>query len=64
MRKLTSQENELRYAYNSSIIKCPVCMSIDKDMTYNPVLEKWFCIEFYEENKKFELEQGNPELYS
>lgn len=54
--KLTSQENDLSYAYSASIIFCPVCMRIDKDMTYNPVLEKWFCTECYEKNKRLEIE--------
>ncbi|MBA7520555.1 hypothetical protein ES705_12651 [subsurface metagenome] len=62
-QELSSQENNLRFAYKASIIKCPVCMSIDKDMTYNPVFKKWYCIECYEANKKFEIEQGHPDLY-
>ena len=35
--ELASRVNELNSAYNASIIKCPVCMRIDQDMTYNPV---------------------------
>ncbi len=56
VQELASRANDLSYAYSASIIKCPVCMRIDKDMTYNPVLEKWFCIECYEKNKKLEFE--------
>lgn len=63
MRKLTSQGNNLRYAYNASILKCPVCMRIDKDMTFNPILKKWYCVECYEDNKTFQIKQGHPELY-
>lgn len=55
-RELSCQENDLSYAYSASIIKCPVCMRIDKDMTYNPVLEKWYCTECYKKNKKLEIE--------
>ncbi len=62
-RKLNSQLNSLSYAYNASIIFCPVCREIDKDMTYNPVSNKWFCIECYNFNQDFEIRQGRPELY-
>lgn len=55
-RELSCQENDLSYAYSASIIFCPACMRIDKDMTYNPVLEKWFCTECYEKNKSLEIE--------
>ena len=63
VQELASRANELSSAFNSSIVFCPVCMKIDKDMTYNPVLKEWFCIECYEGNRKFEIEQGRPDLY-
>ena len=63
MQELASQENDLSYAYNSSIAWCAVCQSADKDMTYNPVSKKWFCIECYTSNQRFEASQGHPELY-
>jgi len=62
-QKLSSQQNDLHYALRASIVSCPVCQEIDKDMTYNPVSGKWFCIECYKFNQEFETRQGRPELY-
>lgn len=63
VQKLSSQENDLRYAFNASIAFCPVCWEMDKDMTYNPVSGKWFCTECYTSNQRFEVSRGHPELY-
>ena len=62
-QELYSQNNDLSYAFNNSIIFCTVCRKIDKDMTYNPVSRRWFCVECYKFNQVFETEQGRPELY-
>ena len=62
-QNLNSQINSLSYAYSSSIVFCPVCHEINKDMTYNPVSKKWFCTECYKFNQDFEIRQGRPELY-
>lgn len=48
--ELASKVNELSSAYDASIIKCPVCMRIDQDMTYNPVLKEWYCVQCYQDN--------------
>lgn len=63
VQRLNSQENDLSYAYNSSIAWCAVCQSADKDMTYNPVSKKWFCTKCYTSNQRFEASRGHPELY-
>lgn len=60
---LSSQRSDLRYAFHNSIVFCPVCRKINKDMTYNPVSRVWFCVECYKFNQMFETEQGRPELY-
>ena len=31
----------------TSILYCPVCGQIDKDMVFNPIREKWYCTECY-----------------
>ena len=62
-QELYSQESDLRYAFNNSIIFCPVCRKIDKDMTYNPYCQRWFCVECYKFNQEFEVKHGRPELY-
>ena len=62
-QELSSQESDLNSAINSSIIYCPVCRTNDKDMTYNPISRRWYCVECYKFNQMFETEQGRPELY-
>jgi len=62
-QKLASEVDRLRTIYDRSIIKCPVCMKLDKDMTYNPYYEGWYCIECYEANRVFNIEEGRPDLY-
>lgn len=62
-QELSSQKNDLDYAFHNSIVFCPVCRKINKDMTYNPVSRVWFCVECYKFNQMFETEQGRPELY-
>ena len=63
VKYLTSKANELGYAFDASIIFCPICSSLDKDMTYNPFTEKWYCVDCYEKNKKFHTEEGQPERF-
>jgi len=62
-QELSSQQSDLRYAFHNSIVFCPVCRKINKDMTYNQVSRVWFCVECYKFNQMFETEQGRPELY-
>ncbi|MFX1454280.1 MAG: hypothetical protein ACFFDB_02795 [Promethearchaeota archaeon] len=62
-RELSVQGEKLTHIYKASILFCPVCMKSDKDMTYNPVLEEWLCTECYEENRKFHIEEGRPDLF-
>lgn len=62
-QELSSQEDNLRYAINNSIIFCPVCRTINKDMTYNPVSKRWYCVECYTFNQEFEAKQGRSGLY-
>ena len=62
-QELSIQENKLSSAFSKSIIFCPVCMKMDKDMTYNPYYEEWYCMECYEANRVFYIEEGRPDLY-
>lgn len=39
----------LQRALDASICKCAKCASSASDMIYNPQLEKWFCVDCYEE---------------
>lgn len=44
---ITSKITKIRKIKNDSICQCAVCSASDKDMTYNPVRERWFCVECY-----------------
>jgi len=46
-----------------SILLCPVCFQTDKDMTYNPVRNTWYCTECYGVLKKGNEERGTPEEF-
>lgn len=46
LKDIRSQINELT---DKSICYCTACKQINKDMTYNPTLEKWYCVECFEE---------------
>ena len=59
-RELTSEEEkevdklnlELRKYMSlmrDSICYCDTCQSKDKDMSYNPMLKKWYCIDCFKE---------------
>ena len=39
--------------WKKSLCTCPLCGSRTSDMTFNPYMEKWFCVDCYEKNQKF-----------
>ncbi len=45
--ELTRKMNEIKRIVEASIIQCPVCRKIDKDMIFNPELKEWYCIQCY-----------------
>jgi len=55
---LYQESEKLRSAYHHSVGGCKVCGRRDLDLVYNPILNKWYCEECYEFNRK-----GNEELY-
>lgn len=56
-RRFTSKsggrEQELNNLLQNSISKCRRCVSTDKDMTYNPVDGAWYCVDCYDEMKRW-----------
>lgn len=52
-KSLISQSQELDHALKASVCMCPICRSQTSDMVFNPILEKWYCIKCYEENRKW-----------
>ncbi len=47
----------------ASILLCPACFQSDKDMTYNPVLKTWYCIDCYAKLKKGYAEDGQADQF-
>ena len=47
--ELTRKMSEINRMVEESIIQCPVCRKIDRDMTFNPELKEWYCTECYKD---------------
>lgn len=60
---LASKRDQIHTALNNSICICPVCKSHTSDMTFNPYLKAWFCIDCYEKNRDFYIRRGEPHIY-
>lgn len=39
----------------ASICKCPICNKADQDMTFNPVLKQWFCVNCFSFTKNYNI---------
>ena len=61
--KLSDKRDKLDYAWSNSICICPVCGSRTSDMTFNPYLKAWFCVDCYEKNRDFYVRRGEPHIY-
>ena len=48
-RKYNGLMQELRRFRNESICFCPRCTSEEKNMTFNPIDDTWYCTECYQE---------------
>lgn len=53
LRRISKLMSENRSLVETSICKCFRCVATDKNMTYNPVEKAWFCIQCYEEMKRW-----------
>ena len=53
VRDLSNNRSKLETAWNKSLCMCPLCGSRTSDMTFNPHMEKWFCVDCYEKNQEF-----------
>lgn len=69
-QSIQEQRNELLRALEESICMCPGCRKSDKDMIFNPFVEKWWCAPCYQEmkdaylnDKSFFEEEGEEEYY-
>lgn len=68
--KLLKRVKELNNMYwaierplRESILLCPACFQSDKDMTYNPVREEWYCTECYAKLKIGFTGEGRSEQF-
>ncbi len=48
VKGLRMKMNEIDLIANHSICKCSVCSASDRDMTYNPIRERWYCVNCYQ----------------
>ncbi|MBD3215426.1 MAG: hypothetical protein GF311_22645 [Candidatus Lokiarchaeota archaeon] len=47
--------------WKESICVCPICGSREKDMTYNPELKEWDCVDCYQEHREWYETHDHPE---
>ena len=46
-RVLEQEKQTLNQQLENSILQCPICNAIDKNMVFNPTLKCWFCSDCY-----------------
>ncbi len=63
IRILSEKIDKINHAWENSICVCPVCGSRTSDMTFNPYLKAWFCVDCYEKNRQFYVKRGEPHIY-
>lgn len=49
VKELRGQMSAIDRVLDYSICKCTVCSAWDKNMTYNPVTKRWFCVDCYQQ---------------
>ncbi len=69
-QSIQEQREELLRALSKSICMCPTCRKSDRDMIFNPFVEKWWCAQCYQDmkdtylnDKSFFEEEGEEEYY-
>ncbi len=63
IKVLGDKIDKIYTAWKNSICVCPVCGSRTSDMTFNPHLKAWFCVDCYEKNRQFYVKRGEPHIY-
>ncbi len=63
VKELNIQFWKIERPLRASILLCPACFQSDKDMTYNPVLKTWYCIDCYAKLKKGYAEDGQADQF-
>ncbi len=50
---LSDKQHGLARAWNKSLCTCSLCGSRTSNMTFNPFMEEWFCVDCYGKNQEF-----------
>ena len=61
--KLRARINWIDHLSNASICMCTLCGKGDRDMTFNPVDQEWYCTQCYEQNKEFFKDTDKADWY-
>ena len=48
VRDLRMKMKEINLIASHSICKCALCSASERDMTYNPVRKRWYCVDCYQ----------------
>lgn len=62
-KELRKKKQLIEQQVDVSIVFCPICFKSNKDMTYSPIVKKWYCIECYEKLKKGYSDDGEPNRF-
>lgn len=53
VKELLNKQDMLATAWNKSLCVCSLCGSRTSNMTFNPYMEEWFCVDCYGKNQEF-----------
>lgn len=60
---IESKKNALDSSFHKSICYCSKCYAFDKDMTYNPLMKEWFCVDCYQELHEYYKRKSESYLF-
>jgi len=53
MKVLSDKRSKLERVWKKSLCTCSLCGSRTSNMTFNPYMEEWFCVDCYGKNQEF-----------
>jgi hypothetical protein len=62
-RKYAGLEWGLRRSMDNSICYCPRCRAMDKNMTFNPIEKRWYCVQCYLEMQHWTAKKKTGESF-
>lgn len=63
LKILSDKRHRLEAAWKKSLCTCPLCGSRTSDMTFNPYVKKWFCVNCYKKNHEFYVKSGEFQVF-